>query len=49
MFKRVLIFNQGAAEALYNDQMITTLDILQDLTNNIIKERCPPSGSQEGT
>jgi hypothetical protein len=28
MFKRVLLFSQGAAEALYNDQMITTLDIL---------------------
>ncbi len=28
MFKRVLLFSQGAAEALYNNQMITTLDIL---------------------
>jgi hypothetical protein len=26
MFKRVLLFSQGAAEALYNDQMVTTLD-----------------------
>jgi hypothetical protein len=40
MFKRVLLFSQGAVEALYDDQMITTLDILQDLTNNIIKELC---------
>jgi hypothetical protein len=40
MFKRVLLFSQGATEALYNDQMITTLDILRDLTNNIIKELC---------
>jgi hypothetical protein len=39
MFKRVL-FSQGAAEALYDDQMITTLDVLQVLTNNIIKELC---------
>jgi hypothetical protein len=28
MFKRVLLFSQGAAEALYNNQMITTLDTL---------------------
>jgi hypothetical protein len=40
MFKRVLFFGQGAAEALYNDQMITALDTLQDLTDNIIKELC---------
>jgi hypothetical protein len=26
MFKIVLLFSQGAAEALYNDKMITTLD-----------------------
>jgi hypothetical protein len=36
-FKQVLLFRQGAAEALYDDQMITTLDVLQDLTNDIIK------------
>ncbi len=30
MFKQVLLFIQGAAEALYDDQMITTLDVLQD-------------------
>ncbi len=28
MFKRVLLFSQGAAETLYNDQMITSLDTL---------------------
>ncbi len=28
MFKRVLLFSQGAAEALYEDQMVTTLDML---------------------
>ncbi len=38
MFKRVLLFSQGAAEALYNNKMITSLDTLQDLTHNIIKE-----------
>jgi hypothetical protein len=40
MFKRVLLFSQGAAEALYDDQMITTLDVLRDLTDDIIKELC---------
>ncbi len=40
MFKRVLLFSQGVVEALYNDQMITTLDVLQDLTEDIIKELC---------
>ncbi len=40
MFKHVLLFSQGAAEALYDNQMVTTLDVLQDLTNDIIKELC---------
>jgi hypothetical protein len=40
MFKRILLFSQGAAEALYDNQMVTTLDMLQDLTNDIIKELC---------
>jgi hypothetical protein len=40
MFKRVLLFSQGAVEALYNDQMISTLVVLQDLTDDIIKELC---------
>jgi hypothetical protein len=40
MFRHVLLFSQGAAEALYNDQMVTTLDVLQDLTDDIIKELC---------
>jgi hypothetical protein len=40
MFKRVLLFSQGAAEALYNNQMITSPDILRDLTDDIIKELC---------
>jgi hypothetical protein len=39
-FKQVLLFSQGAAEALYDDQMIMTLDVLQDLTDDIIKELC---------
>ncbi len=40
IFKRVLLFSQGVAEALNNDQMVTTLEVLQDLTNDIIKELC---------
>jgi hypothetical protein len=40
MFKRVLSFSQGVAEALYDNQMITALDTLQALSDNIIKELC---------
>jgi hypothetical protein len=40
IFKRVFLFSQGAAEALYNNQMVTTLDVLRDLTDDIIKELC---------
>jgi hypothetical protein len=40
MFKHVLLFSQGAAEALYNNQMVTTLDVLRDFTDDIIKELC---------
>ncbi len=40
MFKHVLLFSQGAVEALYNNQMVMTLDMLRDLTDNIIKELC---------
>jgi hypothetical protein len=48
MFKGVLLFSQGVAEALYNDQMITTLDVLQDLTDDIIKELCCAIGKPRG-
>ncbi len=40
IFKIVLLFSQGVAEALYDNQMITALDTLRDLTDNIIKELC---------
>ncbi len=49
MVKRVLLFSQGAAEALYDDQMVMTLDVLQDLTDDITRSSAMPSGSQEGT
>jgi hypothetical protein len=39
-FKRVLLFSQGAGEALYDNQMITALDTIRDLTDDIIKELC---------
>ncbi len=52
MFKRVLLFSQGVVVALYNDQMITTLYVLLELTDNIIKELCPtirkPGGDAPG-
>jgi hypothetical protein len=52
MFKRVLLFSQGVAEALYNNQMITALDTLQDLAEDIIKELCrairKPGGDVSG-
>ncbi len=52
MFKHVLFFSQGAAKALYDDQMVMTLDVLQDLTDNIIKELCrairKPGGDRHG-
>jgi hypothetical protein len=50
MFKRVLLFCQGAAQALYNNQMVTTLDVLQDLTSPTPSSRSSavPSGSQGG-
>ncbi len=40
MFKHVLLFSQGAVEALYDNKMVTTLDMLRDLINDIIKELC---------
>ncbi len=52
IFKQVLLFSQGVAEALYDDQMIMTLDVLHDLTNDIIKELCnsirKPGGDRSG-
>jgi hypothetical protein len=51
MFKRVLLLSQGAAEALYDTQMLTALDTLQDFTADIIKELCramKPGGDVPG-
>ena len=40
MFRRVLIFSDGAATSLHNDQMITTFDVLRELDDDTIKEIC---------
>jgi hypothetical protein len=40
IFKHVLLFSQRVVEAVYDDQMVKTLDVLRDLTDNIIKELC---------
>ncbi len=40
MFKRVLLFSHGVAVAHYDDQMLPTLDVLQYLADDIIKELC---------
>ncbi len=52
MFRRVLIFNDGAATSLYDDQMITTFDVLRELDDDTIKEICraikKPGGAATG-
>ena len=52
MFQRVLMFNQGAAESLYDDQMITTIEILRELDDDTIKDTCraikKPGGAAMG-
>jgi hypothetical protein len=40
MFKRVLMFSDGAATSLYDDQMFITFDTLQELDDDTIKETC---------
>ena len=40
MFQRILMFNQGAAESLYDDQMIMTFETLRELDDDTIKETC---------
>ncbi len=38
MFQRVLLFTQGTAESLYDDQMIMTFETLRELDDDTIKE-----------
>ena len=40
MFKRILLFSQGAATALYMDQAVQNLDTLCEIDNEMIKEMC---------
>jgi hypothetical protein len=40
MFMRVLMFTDRAATSLYDDQMITTFDVLRELDDDTIKETC---------
>jgi hypothetical protein len=40
MFRRVLMFTDGAATSLYDDQMIITFDVLRELDDDTIKETC---------
>jgi len=40
MFVRVLMFTNGEATSLYDDQMITTFVVLQKLDDDTIKETC---------
>jgi hypothetical protein len=52
MFRRVLIFSDGAATSLHDDQMITTFDVLRELDDETIKEICraikKPGGAATG-
>ncbi len=40
MFRRVLLFSDGAAFSLYDDQMIANFDVLRELDDDTIKETC---------
>jgi hypothetical protein len=52
MFQSALLFSKGVAKALYDNQMIMTLDVLRDLNNNTIKDIArtirKPGGDTQG-
>jgi hypothetical protein len=52
MFRRVLMFSDGASNSLYVNQMITTFDTLRELDDDTIKETCraikKPGGAAMG-
>ena len=52
MFKSVLLFSDGAAQSLHDNQMITTFDVLRELDDDTIKETCraikKPGGAATG-
>jgi hypothetical protein len=40
MFVRTLLFSQGAATALYDDQAVQSLETLREINDDMIKEMC---------
>jgi hypothetical protein len=52
MFRRVHMFSDGAANSLYDDQMITTFNTLRELDDDTIKKTCraikKPGGATMG-
>ncbi len=40
MFRCILMFSDGAATSLYDDQMIANFDVLRELDDDTIKETC---------
>ncbi len=40
MFRRTLLFSQGAATALYDDQAVQDLDTLREIDDDMTKEMC---------
>ena len=40
MFRRTLLFSQGAATALWTDQAVQSLDTLREINDDMIKEMC---------
>ena len=52
MFRRVLMFSDGAATSLHDDQMITTFDVLRELDDDTVKDICraikKPGGAATG-
>ncbi len=52
MFQSILLFSQGAAQALYDNQMIMSLNTLQELNKDTIKDIArtirKPGGDAQG-
>jgi hypothetical protein len=52
MFQHILLFSPGAAQALYDNQMVMTLDVLQELDDDTIKDIAhairKPGGDAQG-
>ncbi len=46
---RVLMFSDGVATSLYDDQMIKTFDVLRELDDDTIKETCRAIKKPGGT